>query len=101
MKKFLAIVVLGLLWCSNAYAGEVKELKGDITVNSLLQDGWKLFSSNGTATSDAEGYVRVGVFYTLTKGREVITCSAAHGVVSCYLRSRKRIKCRTQPIKNG
>ena len=84
MKKLLGILVLGLLLSSNAYAGELRQLKGDTTVNSLLQDGWKLFSSNGTATSDADGYVSVGVFYTLTKGREVITCAAAKGVVNCY-----------------
>ena len=84
MKKAIGIIILGLLWCSFSNAGELKELPNDTTVNSLLQNGWKLYSTNAVATSDAKGYTTSAVYYTLTKGREVVTCALSSGKVRCW-----------------
>ena len=90
MKKFLGIVVLGLLLSGNAYAGQVEDLPSDTTVNSLLQKGWKLFSSHPVSNITNRGYVIGANYYTLTKGSEVVTCIAMitdptkKGEVKCF-----------------
>ena len=38
MKKLLAILVLGLLWCSNTYTADCDQASGAITGTSLSPD---------------------------------------------------------------
>ena len=49
MKKLLTILVLSLLLSGNAYA-EVEELPKSTTVNNLMKQGYKLFSTESVAT---------------------------------------------------
>ncbi len=92
MKKLLGIVVLGLLVCSNVNAGHSEWYHDDdATVNSLTQDGWKLFSSNTVATSHVQGEIRTTTYYTLTKGREVLTCIVDSG--SDLFNSDRIVRC--------
>ena len=63
MKKFIAIIVLGLLWCSVGVAEE-------LTINSLLQDGYKIIKNE---TKVADG--KVVKIITLTKGKSYVICA--------------------------
>ena len=63
MKKFLAILVLGLLWCNVGFAEE-------LTINSLLKDGYKIIK-NETKVADGQ----VVKIITLTKGKSYVICA--------------------------
>ena len=70
MKKLLGIVVLGLLWC-NVSVAEIEKLPEGTTVNGLLKDGYRLFSTNVVAPSeDGLG----ALIYNLIKGKTLVTC---------------------------
>ena len=92
MKKILGIIVLGLMLIGNVYAGKIKTLSEEITVNSLLKDGWILYSTNAIGVSgDTELYNHGKVFYHLIKNDEIITCiaesiyiGASSSAVNCY-----------------
>ncbi len=74
MKKFLAIIVLGFLWCSVGVAEE-------LTINSLLQDGYKIIK-NETKVADGD----VIKIITLTKGKSYVICAAKiRGGTSVYI----------------
>ena len=74
MKKFLAIIILGLLWCNVGFAEE-------LTINSLLQDGYKITKDE---TKVADG--RVIKIITLTKGKSYVICAAKiTGGTSVYI----------------
>ena len=57
MKRFLMIVVLGLLWCNVGFADDKKELKAfkdysyDLNDN-IINYGWKVKSVRNTSTHD-------------------------------------------------
>ncbi len=88
MKKLLGILVLGLILSSNAYA-EFEQLPEGTTVNSLLKDGYRLFSTDTVATPDTYGgdsgrsYGHIGIIYHLIKGKELVTCEVIDGKVGC------------------
>ena len=88
MKKLLGILVLGLLWCNVSYA-ELEKLPEGTTVNSLLKDGYRLFSTDIVATPDAYGdddrwsVGHIGIIYHLIKGKELVTCELGEGKVVC------------------
>ena len=88
MKKLLAILVLGLLLSSNAYA-EFEQLPEGTTVNSLLKDGYRLFSTDTVATPTTYGddsrqsAGHFGIIYHLIKGKELVTCQLSDGKVDC------------------
>ena len=88
MKKLLTILVLSLLLSGNAYA-EVEELPKSTTVNSLMQQGYKLFSTESVATpvtfgDDGRSYTgSFQIIYHLTKGKEVVTCVLYEGELTC------------------
>ena len=68
MKKLLAIVVLGLMWCNTSYS---EGISTDKSVNKYLTEGWKIISI------DSSGHY---VFlYHLKKGQELITCQYQAG----------------------
>ncbi len=88
MKKLLGILVLGLLWSNVSYA-ELEKLPEGTTVNSLLKDGYRLFSTDtvaipttyGDDSRQSAGYF--GVIYHLIKGKELVTCELIDGKVGC------------------
>ena len=84
MRFFFGIITLCLLLNTNIYAAKMEELSNDVTVNSLLKDGWRLYSSDAVAFSRSDGISQLGTYYNLIKGRKVVTCFAALGEVVCY-----------------
>ena len=88
MKKLLGILVLGLLLSGNAHA-EFEKLPEGTTVNSLLKDGYRLFSTDIVATPDAYGddgrwsVGHIGIIYHLIKGKELVSCEIKDGKVAC------------------
>ena len=74
MKKAIAIIILGLLWCNVGFAEE-------LTINSLLQDGYKIIK-NETKVVDG----KVIKIITLTKGKSYVICAAKiRGGTSVYI----------------
>ena len=72
MKKLLGIMVLGLLLSGNGYAIEkVEVLAKDTTVNDLLDEGYRLSSTNVVPPQDYNGS---SVIYHLVKGKKLVTC---------------------------
>ena len=72
MKKLLPILVLGFLLSGNAYAEEeVEVLAKDTTVNDLLDEGYRLSSTNVVPPQDYNGS---SVIYHLVKGKKLVTC---------------------------
>jgi hypothetical protein len=72
MKKLLGIIVLGLLLSGNAFAAEkVEVLAKDTTVNDLLDEGYRLSSTNVVPPQDYDG---PRVIYHLVKGKKLVTC---------------------------
>ena len=72
MKKLLGIVVLSLLLSGNAYSNEkVEVLAKDTTVNDLLDEGYRLSSTNVFPPQDYNG---PSVIYHLVKGKKLVTC---------------------------
>ena len=66
MKKFLAIIVLGLLWCNVGFAEENKPEYhlGSLNKNIIVH-GWKIKSSKIFKTKDGIPYE----LYTLMNGK--------------------------------
>ena len=70
MKRFLMIVVLGLLWCNVGFADDKKELKVlkdysfDLNDN-IINFGWKIKSIRNTSKYD---------IYILTKNSWILYC---------------------------
>ena len=76
MKKLLAILVLGLLWCNVGFAEE-------FTINSLLKDGYKIIKNE---TKVADG--KVVKIITLTKGKSYVICATKiSGGTLIYIRT--------------
>ena len=76
MKKFLAIIILGLLWCNVGFAEE-------LTINSLLKDGYKIIKNE---TKVADG--KVIKIITLTKGKSYVICATKiSGGTLVYIRT--------------
>ena len=65
MKKLLAILVLGLLWCNVGVAERVNK-----SMQELLNDNYKL-TKEELVVFDRYAYK----IFTLKKGRNVIVCS--------------------------
>ena len=88
MKKLLGILVLGLLLSGNAHA-EFEKLPEGTTVNSLLKDGYRLFSTDTVATPTTYGDdsrssdAFFGSIYHLIKGKELVTCQLSDAKVIC------------------
>jgi hypothetical protein len=83
VKKILVIVVLSLLFSWNIFAAETIPTPENTTVNFLLKNGWRLYSTNAVAFSGSDGRGETGVYYNLIKGRNIITCAASSGKVFC------------------
>ena len=73
MKKlFSTILVISLLFGGNAYSNEkVEVLAKDTTVNDLLNEGYRLSSTNVVPPQDYDGS---SVIYHLVKGKKLVTC---------------------------
>ena len=88
MKKLLGIVVLGLFLSSNAFS-KVELLPEGTTVNSLIKQGYKLFSTETVATPTTFGDDNrqysgtLGTMYHLIKGKEVVSCLLSEVEVNC------------------
>ena len=88
MRKAIGIIILGLLLSSNAYA-ELEYLPKETTVNSLLKDGYRLFSTETIATPTTYGDdsrssdAFFGSIYHLIKGKELVTCQLSDAKVIC------------------
>ena len=65
MKKFLAILVLGLLWCNVGFAERVNK-----SMQELLNDNYKI-TKEELAVLERNAHK----IFTLKKGRNVIVCS--------------------------
>jgi|TARA_R110000787_G_scaffold282474_1_gene394353 hypothetical protein len=66
MKKLLGIIVLGLLWCNNGFAGE---LTGTETISQLLDKGYKIINED---SSKATLYMK---HFTLRKKSSLVICT--------------------------
>jgi hypothetical protein len=77
MKKLLSIIVLGLLLSGNGYSNEkVEVLAKDTTVNDLLNEGYRLSSTNVLPPQD---FGSSRLFYHLVKGKKLVTCVLRNG----------------------
>ena len=77
MKKIFLIIFILLNLVSQSYSGEIEELKNDFNVNKLMQNGWKIYSTNAISSSM--------VLYHLKKDQQLVTCSVNNkGIVSCW-----------------
>ena len=77
MKKLLSIIVLGLLLSGNGYSNEkVEVLAKDTTVNDLLNEGYRLSSTNVIPPQD---FGSSRLFYHLVKGKKLVTCVLRNG----------------------
>ena len=84
MKKFLAILVLGLLWCNAGFADEKPKISYNSVNENIIKYGWKIKSIK---FASAKGFpVEI---YTLTKGKWIMKCNLRyiHTMMSttCYL----------------
>ena len=78
MKKFLAILVLSLLWCNVGFA-EVKFQKTKLKIDDLVQNGYRLF-----AVQLEGGAVGNGV-YVFTKDTLTKDSRGAESIFHCYV----------------
>ncbi len=83
MIKIIKIIILSLLFSWNIFAAETETMPKNTTVNFLLKNGWRLYSTNAVAFSGSDGRGETGIYYNLTKGRKIITCAASSGKVFC------------------
>ena len=83
MIKIIKIIVLSLLFSWNIFAAETESMPENTTVNFLLKNGWRLYSTNAVAFSGSDGRGETGIYYNLIKGRKIITCAASSGKVFC------------------
>ena len=88
MRKLLLTFLFTLVLSGGAYA-VVEELPKSTTVNSLMKQGYKLFSTESVATpvtfgDDNRSYTgSFEIIYHLTKGKEVVTCVLYEGELTC------------------
>tara|TARA_B100000787_G_scaffold612_1_gene473 strand:+ start:163 stop:447 length:285 start_codon:yes stop_codon:yes gene_type:complete len=83
LKKIFGILVLSLLLSWNTFAAETVPMPENTTVNFLLNNGWRLYSTNAVAFSGSDGRGETGIYYNLIKGRKIITCASSSGKVFC------------------
>ena len=83
MIKIIKIIILSLLFSWNIFAAETETMPENTTVNFLLKNGWRLYSTNAVAFSGSDGRGETGIYYNLIKGRKIITCAASSGKVFC------------------
>ena len=83
MKKIIGIIALSLMFSWNIFAAETESMPENTTVNFLLKNGWRLYSTNAVAFSGSDGRGETGIYYNLIKGRKIITCAASSGKVFC------------------
>ena len=76
MKKFLVIVVLGLLLSGNAYARVVNKMFGDKSINHFTQNGYKI-----TFVNYDDNFKKL--VYTLEKDSDVVICYVAGVYTDC------------------
>ena len=77
MKKLLSIIVLGLLLSGNVNSNDkIEVLAKDTTVNDLLNEGYRLSSTNVLSPQDYDG---PSVLYHLVKGKKLVTCVLRNG----------------------
>ena len=85
MYKFFIIILILFNLVSQSYSGEIEELKEDVTVNKLIQDSWKIYSTNSISYKDNSGSDKIVIFYHLKKNQQLVTCSVNNrGKVSCW-----------------
>ena len=65
MKKLSLYIFLALLWCNVGFAEE-------LTINSLLQDGYKITKDETVKFSELN---RIYKIITLTKGKSYVICA--------------------------
>lgn len=88
MRKLLLTFLFTLVLSGGAYA-VVEELPKSTTVNSLMKQGYKLFSTESVATpvtfgDDNRSYTgSFEIIYHLTKDIEVVTCVLYEGELTC------------------
>ncbi len=76
MKKFLVIVVLGLLLSGNAYARVVNKMFGDKSINHFTQNGYKI-----TFVNYDDNFKKL--VYTLEKDSDVVICYVVGVYTDC------------------
>ena len=67
MRKLIIFLVTGILW-SNVGFAEIEKLPAGTTINSLLKDGYRLFSTNTVSPSERN---QGAVVYNLIKGKDI------------------------------
>ena len=83
MKKIIKILFLSLIFSWNVFAADTEPMPENTTVNFLLKNGWRLYSTNAVAFSGSDGNGETGIYYNLIKGRKIITCAASSGKIFC------------------
>jgi len=75
--RFLSILVISFLLSGNGYSNEkIEVLAKDTTVNDLLNEGYRLSSTNVVSPQDFDGS---RLFYHLVKGKKLVTCALRSG----------------------
>lgn len=87
MKVLARIALCLTILAGAASAGEVTRFPEGTTVNDLLDQGYRLFSTDSIGYSvpsgDGYGNANQGVFYHLIKGKELATCIFSQLKVVC------------------
>ena len=83
MKKIIKVLFLCLIFSWNVFAADTELMPENTTVNFLLKNGWRLYSTNAVAFSGSDGRGETGIYYNLIKGRKIITCAASSGKIFC------------------
>ena len=108
MKKFLGILVLGLLWCNTSNAGSWGE--GELQLTKRIADYFIQFVRGGGSKSPAGFYVTLdgtdAMYWYCSSGQgNCIEGSAAANIKICETNTRKKCKKfafrRTIKWKNG
>ena len=77
IMRFLSILVISFLLSGNGYSNEkIEVLAKDTTVNDLLNEGYRLSSTNVVSPQDFDGS---RLFYHLVKGKKLVTCALRSG----------------------
>ena len=88
MKVLARIVLCLTILTGAASAGEVTRFPEGTTVNDLLDQGYRLFSTDnyGYSVPSGDGYgnSRQGIFYHLIKGKELVSCLFSQLKVACF-----------------
>ena len=84
MNKVFIIIFILLNLVAQSYSGEIEKLKEDVTVNKLIQNGWKIYSTNSISYKDTDTSQKIILFYHLKKDQQLVTCSVdRRGRVNC------------------